>query len=257
MNSKLNDELNKDISENNQNSFALLDSDFKRRSGEITFLLLNLMLVVFLVTFNYEQFFESIASSKLSAATHERVNAVLFSIFLSIVVVLLYFKGQFNFDSKAKNMKMLAKTWMVLNGFLIVSTLIINSEYIAFFGLTYKRLGVYVFLFLAAMSLFFTFRKITRQKSNAYLFNQMIWYCYGVILLCSFVNWGNLITIYNISVNKGVEPYFLEKLNFNDAVKDSYFEANNIENVWVDYQAIENEKEPYLSKILYYEFLNN
>lgn len=259
MNSKLNDELNKDIAENNQNSFALLDSDFKRRSGEITFLLLNLMLVVFLVTFNYEQFFESIASSKLSAATHERVNAVLFSIFLSIVVVLLYFKRQFNFDSKAKNMKMLAKTWMVLNGFLIVSTLIINSEYIAFFGLTYKRLGVYVFLFLAAMSLFFTFRKITRQKSNAYLFNQMIWYCYGVILLCSFVNWGNLITVYNISFNKGVEPLFLSDLNFNDNARRQFFIENKLDGKYVEELREEEiqlrQKDSFLSTALYYEFL--
>jgi hypothetical protein len=195
----------------------------------------------------------------LSAATHERVNAVLFSIFLSIVVVLLYFKGQFNFDSKAKNMKMLAKTWMVLNGFLIASTLIINSEYIAFFGLTYKRLGVYVFLFLAAMSLFFTFRKITRQKSNAYLFNQMIWYCYGVILLCSFVNWGNLITVYNISVNKGVEPLFLSDLNFNDSARRQFFIENKLDGKYVEELREEEiqlrQKDSFLSTALYYEFL--
>ncbi|MEY4963396.1 MAG: hypothetical protein RLZZ323_715 [Bacteroidota bacterium] len=259
MNSKLQDELKEGHVGTNQSIFSILDTDFKRKSGEITFLLLNLLLLLFLVTFNYEQFFESIASSQLSVATHERVNAVLFSIFLSIVVVLVYFKGEFNFDSKAKTMKILAKTWMVLNGFLIVSTLIVNTEYIASFGLTYKRLGVYAFLFLAAMSLIFTAVKITKIKSNAYVFNQMIWYCYGMILLSSFVNWGNIITIYNISVNKGLEPIFISNLNYNDAARRQFFLENKLDGQYVE-QIREKEiktkqSATFLSKSLYYEFL--
>lgn len=259
LNPKLNDALLIENQKNDANSIFLLDSDSMRRSGVITFLLLNLLLIVFIGTFNYEQFFESIATSKLSAATHERVNAVLFSIFLSIVVVLLYFKGQLVFDSKASNMKLLAKIWIVLNGVLIVSTLIINSEYIAFYGLTYKRLGVNAFLFLAAMSLFFTFKKITKQKSNAYLFNQMIWCCYGVILFCSVVNWGNLITIYNISVNKGVEPVFLSELNFNDSLRRQFLLDNKLNGEYAEKLREEEisiqQKNSFLSKTLYYEFL--
>ncbi len=240
-------------------SYSLLDSDFKRRSGEITFLLLNLLLVVFIVTFNYEQFFESIATSKLSAATHERVNAVVFSIFMSIVVVPLYFKGEFNFEPKAKSIKMLAKVWILLNSILILSTLVINSEYISFYGLTYKRLGVFVFLILATLSLFFTFIKIARQKSNAYLFNQMIGYCYGMILLCSFINWGNLITIYNISVKKGIDPIFLSELNFNDEVRRNYFLENKLDGAYSEVLKEEEIKykltNSFLSKALYYESL--
>lgn len=156
-------------------------------------------------------------------------------------------------------MKLLAKIWIVLNGVLIVSTLIINSEYIAFYGLTYKRLGVYAFLFLAAMSLFFTFKKITKQKSNAYLFNQMIWCCYGVILFCSVVNWGNLITIYNISVNKGVEHVFLSELNFNDSLRRQFLLDNKLNGEYAEKLREEEisiqQKNSFLSKTLYYEFL--
>ena len=259
INSKLQNELDEGHMVSNRSGFSILDTDFKRKSGEITFFLLNLLLLVFLLTFNYEQFFESIASSKLSAATHERVNAVLFSIFLSIVVVLVYFKGEFNFDSKATNLKILAKIWMVLNGFLIVSTLLINAEYIASFGLTYKRLGVFAFLFLATMSLIFTAVKISKIKSNAYVFNQMIWYCYGVILLCSFVNWGNWVTSYNISVNKGVEPVFLSDLNFNDVLRRQFFQENKLNG---GYNEVLREEEikvkqstSFLSQTLYYESL--
>ena len=87
----------------------------------------------------------------------------------------------------------------------------------------------------------------------------MIWYFYGTILLCSFVNWGNIITHYNISVEKGVEPIFLSGLNFNDELRRDYFLKNNLDG---QYSEISREKEislmqsrSLLSKALYYEFL--
>jgi hypothetical protein len=178
---------------------------------------------------------------------------------MAVGVILFYFKGGFNFDEKAKNLKKLAKIWIFLNGVLILSTIIKNSEYVSFFGLTYKRLGVYAFLILAIIGLVISFIKITKQKTNAFLFNQMIWYFYGTILLCSFVNWGNLITNYNISVNKGVEPTFLSGLNFNDEVRRDYFLQNKLDGQYIE---ISREKDisrmqsrTFLSKALYYEFL--
>ena len=245
----------------NQNTFSFLDLDFERKSGEITLVLLNLMLLVFIVTYNYEQFFEVIEKSQLSAATHERVNSVIFSILMAVGVILFYFKGGFNFDEKAKKLKGLAKIWILLNAVLIVSTIIKNSEYISFFGLTYKRLGVYAFLILAIIGLFFAFFKIVRQKTNAYLVNQMVWYFYGTVLLCSFVNWGNLITNYNISVNKGVEPRFLSGLNFNDEMRREYFLMHNLDGELSEISREKDidsyQKQSFLSKPLYYEFLKN
>lgn len=258
-NKLLDNEFDNIVDIKNQNTFSFLDLDFERKSGEITLVLLNFMLLIFIITYNYEQFFEAVETSKLSSATHERVNAVIFSIIMAVGVILFYFKGGFNFDKKAARLKKLAKVWIVLNGILIVSTIIKNSEYVSFFGLTYKRLGVYAFLILAIIGLIFTFLKITRQKTNAYLFNQMVWCFYATILLCSFVNWGNLITNYNVSVNKGVEPRFLSSLNFNDESCDAYFSTIKIDDEQYGHlqeNNIENHKaDPFLSKALYYEFV--
>lgn len=244
-----------------QNTFSFLDIDFERKSGEITLILLNIMLLVFIVTYNYEQFFEVIAKSNLSADTHERVNSVIFSIVMAVGVIMFYFKGGFNFDKKATNLKKLAKIWIVLNGLLIVSTIIKNSEYISVFGLTYKRLGVYAFLTLAIIGLVFVFLKITKQKTNAYLANQMVWYFYGTVLLCSFVNWGNLITTYNIAVNKCVEPIFLSRLNFNDETRREYFSKLHLDGQLIEIRKEEEideyQNKTFLSKALYYEFLND
>jgi len=260
-NEMLNNDFNNIAEIKNQQTFSFLDLDFERKSGEVTLVLLNFMLLVFILTYNYEQFFEVVKNPNLSADTHERVNSVIFSIIMAVGLILFYFKGGFNFDKKAINLKKLAKIWIVLNGLLIVSTFIKNSEYIAVQGLTYKRLGVYAFLVLAIIGLVFVFLKITKQKTNAYLANQMVWYFYGTVLICSFVNWGNLITNYNISVNKCAEPMFLSTLNFNDEARREYFSKNHLngqlEEVKREEQIDEYQNKSFLSKALYYEFVNN
>ncbi len=256
-NSKLDNDFSDKMRKDHAPTFSFLDFDFERKSGEITMLLLNFMLFVFIGAYNYEQFFEEVKVTTLSAATHERVNAVIFSIVMAVGVLLFYFKNGFNFDEKAKNLKRLSKIWILLNGLLIVSTLVKNSEYVSFYGLTYKRLGVYVFLILAIIGLLFTFLKIYKQKTNAYLFNQMVWCFYGTILLCSFINWGNIITSYNISINKGVERYFLMNLNFNDKLYLDYFalKPNEVADEYdhVKYIVERNQKKNFLSKALYYD----
>ncbi|WP_029272197.1 DUF4173 domain-containing protein [Flavobacterium sp. KJJ] len=260
-NELLDNDFNNSTEIKNQNTFSFLDIDFERKSGEITLVLLNLMLLVFLVTYNYEQFFEVIEKANLSADTHERVNSVIFSIIMAVGVIMFYFKGGFNFDNKAVWLKKLAKIWIVLNGLLIVSAMLKNSEYISVFGLTYKRLGVYAFLILAIIGLVFVFIKITKQKTNAYLVNQMVWYFYGTVLLCSFVNWGNLITNYNIATNKCVEPVFLTNLNFNDDARREYFTKNNLyggpDEIQREQMIDHYQNATFLSKALYYDFLNS
>lgn len=259
-NSKLDNEFTNISEVKNQSTFSFLDLDFERKSGEITLFLLNIMLLVFIGTYNYEQFFEVVEKANLSSDTHERVNAVIFSILMAVGVIMFYFKGGFNFDEKAKTLKSLAKIWLTLNVVLIISAIIKNSEYVSFYGLTYKRLGVYAFLILAIIGLVVSFQKINKQKTNAFLFNQMVWYFYGTILLCSYVNWGGLITNYNISVNKGVEPVFLSDLNFNDDIRRAYFEKNNLEGGRAEIvreELISNyQNSTFLSKALYYEFLD-
>lgn len=258
-NHKLSNEFSEESKLEIEPSFSFLDLDFERKSGEISLVLLNLMLLVFIITYNYEQFFKVESIKSLSSATHDRVNSVIVSIIMAVCVILFYFKKGFNFDSKANFLKNLAKVWVGLNALLIVSSVIKNSEYIVHYGMTYKRLGVYVFLGLTLIGLGFTFYKIKYQKTNAYLFNQMIWCLYGVVLICSFINWGNLITRYNISVNKGVEPIFLSGLHFNDQARRDYFLLKKLDGQYVEMSRedliLERKNDSFLSKALYYEFL--
>lgn len=240
-------------------TFSFLDIDSERVSGFISLSALNVLLLVFVVTYNYEQFYEVTTSADtLSAETHDRVNAVIMSIIMAILVILFYFKNGFNFDEKAKSLKISAKIWIVLNGTLVLSAIIKNAEYISGFGLTYKRLGVYAFLTMALIGLIFTFIKIQKKKTNAFLFNKMFWASYGLILVCSYVNWGGIITSNNIKRKDFADNYHLVSINYNEKLLMDYAEkTGNSEMKNQLTERIESyQKETFLSKILYYETIN-
>ena len=236
-------------------SFSFLDLNAERRSGIISFLALNLLLIVFIITFNYEIFVEIPSSvDQLSAETHQRVNAVILSIIMAVLVILFYFKGSFNFDQKAKTMKILAKIWMILNAVLVIAALIKISEYVLNFGLTYKRMGVYAFLILSLIGLFFTFIKIQKPRTNAFIFNHMIWYFYGTILVASFINWGNIATIYNIKNGKG-DFNFYKTLNYNDEILLQKF-PEKMKSSTKEFDINREQKKPFLSQFIYYQTIH-
>jgi hypothetical protein len=239
-------------------TFSFLDIDSERNSGLISLVALNILLLIFITTYNYEQFFEVTKSADgLSAETHERVNAVIMSIVMAIFVILFYFKKGFNFDNKAKSLKVSAQIWIILNAVLVISASLKNSEYIINYGLTYKRLGVYAFLSMALIGLIFTFIKIQKKKTNAFLFNQMFWVCYGLILVCSYINWGGIITSNNIKRKDFADNYHLVSINYNEQILLDYAEkTGNFEMERQLKKRIESyQRETFLSKILYYEFI--
>ena len=237
-------------------TYSFLDINAERKSGIVSLVALNILLIIFIITFNYEQFIETPKTpNQLSAETHERVNAVVLSIIMAIVVIMFYFKGYFNFDKKANSLKILARIWIFLNVVLVISAFAKNGEYIINLGLTYKRLGVIAFLLLAIIGLIVTFIKIQKEKTNAFLFNQMIWFFYGIILVSSFINWGGIATQYNINHKKG-NLEFLQSLNFNHQLLKDHFPKEYSDNL-TDYYRGETENETFLSKTLYFENLKS
>ncbi len=211
------------------NTIAVVDLDLQHRSGEITLLLLNVFLGVFLVFYNYEQFFEANVGGNLSAQTHQGVNSLILSIVMAIGLLLFYFKGSFNFDLKTKRLKVLAYTWIVLNAIMVVSTAIKNLEYVMEWGLTYKRLGVFVFLALSIIGLLYTYWKIKGQKTNFYLFDRMCIAFYVCLLVCGIFNWSALITRYNLNFDKIDWDYLRGIDSGNEFLLLDYAQQKNID----------------------------
>ncbi|WP_079240367.1 DUF4153 domain-containing protein [Chryseobacterium indologenes] len=251
----LNNEFGKD-SRIPKATYSFLDLGAERMSGVISFVLLNILLVFFIITYNYEQFYEVVKTPvQLSEETHERVNAVIMSIIMAILVIMFYFKSGFNFDPKAGLLKVLAKIWILLNAVLVVSAALKNYEYIINYGFTYKRLGVLAFLLLSLVGLGLTFIKIKKQKRNIFLVNSMIWYFYGTILVCSYFNWGGFITSQNMKRKDFVVNYHLTSLNFSEKALLKYAEEKNDQKLKKTLQdKVKNETyKTFLSKIIYYQ----
>ncbi len=241
-------------------TYSFLDLNSERMSGVISFFCLNILLVFFIITFNYEQFYEAVITpEQLSQETHERVSAVIMSIIMAILVIMFYFKSNFNFDPKAGLMKVLAKIWIVFNGILVISALLKNTEYIVSYGFTYKRLGVYAFLILSLIGLIMTFIKIQMQKKNVFLFNALIWYFYGTVLACSYINWGGIITAQNMKRDDFDLSYHLQFISFSEKHLLKY--AEQIKDRQLEKEVLEKTKieksKTLLSKILYYETIHH
>ncbi|CAI8932713.1 DUF4153 domain-containing protein [Chryseobacterium sp. IT-36CA2] len=237
-------------------TYSFLDLDAERMSGVISFALLNILLIFFIITYNYEQFYEAVKTPvQLSEETHERVNAVIMSIVMAILVIMFYFKSGFNFDPKAGLLKILAKIWIFLNAILVVSAALKNYEYIVNYAFTYKRLGVFAFLLLSLVGLTLTFIKIQKQKRNIFLVNTMIWYFYATILVCSYINWGGFITSQNMKRKDFAVNYHLTSINFSEKALMKYANEKNDQKLKKTLQdKVKNEtSKTFLSKIMYYQ----
>ncbi|WP_316765564.1 DUF4173 domain-containing protein [Pedobacter frigiditerrae] len=141
----------------------------------------------------------SIQTVNYSAELHEGTNALIMSIVLAMLVIIYFFSGNLNFFSKNKTIRILAYVWIFQNAFLVSSVLLRDYNYVAMHGLTYKRIGVLVFLILCTIGLITVYIKVAQQKTLFFLFktNGFVWYC--LLLVAGFVNWDVFIVNYNIN----------------------------------------------------------
>lgn len=185
-------------------------------SGKLMFILLNILLLF--VNFLDAKFLfidhnlpEGISPSQF---VHQGTNTIISSIIFAILIILFYFRGSLNFYNNSKILKWLAYTWIVQNVFLLVSTMMRNNIYVFDFGLTYKRIGVYIYLGLCIIGLVLTVIKIAKIKSNHFLFRANAWVFYSVLVLSCLVNWDNLITKFNMTKSKNLEKKYLLNLSY-------------------------------------------
>ena len=204
-----------------------IDLNDENFSGKILFLLLNvLLLLVNALDFNFI-FINQILPKGLSYSdfVHQGTGTLITSIIVAISIILFYFRGSLNFYEQSNTIKILAYCWIVQNVLLLVSTAFRNELYIAVYGLTYKRIGVYVYLLLAFLGLTTTFIKILKLKSNHFLFRTNGWLFYGVLVIACFFNWDVIITSYNTNVPAQIEKTYLVGLS--DKTLPQLFELEN------------------------------
>lgn len=170
------------------------------RSGIFLFVALNLMLAIvntidiYWVWFNFEW-----DGDYLKQFVHEGTYLLILSIFISMALVLFYFRGNQNFYSKRIWLQRLCYIWMIQNAILAVSVVIRNMHYIEYFNLAYKRIGVMFFLALVLFGIYTVIIKVQQRKSAFYLIRQNIAAIFLVLVISTSVNWDVVIARYNFS----------------------------------------------------------
>jgi hypothetical protein len=133
----------------------------------------------------------------LKQFVHEGTYLLIFSILLSIVIVLYYFRANQNFNPKIKRLKTLSYLWIAQNIILCISVGIRNYWYIDYFNLAYKRIGVIIFLLITIYGLYTVYLKLKHKKSFGYLLSKNTYSILFILLFFSLFNWDVLIAKYN------------------------------------------------------------
>lgn len=255
----LNSHLKNNFSVNSKNkkaqTFDFLPIEFEMRSGIITLICLNFMLLFFIIVFNTEHFQNPIIKlNEYSSRIHEQIYSIIGSIILAMLVILFYFKGALNFIKQNNFLVIGAKIWIILNILLVLTAVYQNTIYVLNLGLTYKRLGVYMFLILCLYGLYFTFIKIKLKKTNFYLIDKMTWGFFYTLILCSIFNWGSLITSFNLTFKETDLDYLIYGLDGNEFQLIEHFSKNKLVlPEYVEDKINFQKKKSFLSSQLYYK----
>jgi hypothetical protein len=146
---------------------------------------------------------------------HQGVGMLITSIIAAMIIILYFFRGRLHFEQNTGLVRNLALLWILQNALMLVSTAYRNYGYIHEYGLTYKRIGVFVYLLLVLIGLSTVAVKLLRRKTNAFLFRSNSWMYFGVLVMASFVNWDGIIIRYNTLVAKHTDYAYLASLSYN------------------------------------------
>lgn len=134
--------------------------------------------------------------------SYQQVHEGTFNLIVSLVagagLVIYFFRGNLNFFHKSKLLKTLSVLWLVQNLLLAVLDGVYNFEYIYGHGLTYKRIGVYFFLFLTTVGLVVVYFKVQYRYSTFKTIKIGLYSAFIFGAVVSPINWDHIIVSYNL-----------------------------------------------------------
>ncbi|WP_299679218.1 DUF4153 domain-containing protein [uncultured Dokdonia sp.] len=184
--------------------------------GSLVIGVLNTLIIFFLIVDIWYVTNNSFQhASELSKTVHEGVNALIASIMIAITLILIFFRGNLNFYKKSRRLRILTYVWIILNCVLVIITAYKNYIYITDFGLTYKRIGVGIYLSLCIAGLVTTYLKVAYRKNVLYLVRLNARIVFIVIVMMSSFSWNREIARYNLSHVKRPDLMYLESMRSN------------------------------------------
>lgn len=195
---------------------AMMSLDSEYFSGIVLFALLNGMLllvntldIVYLL--GGAQFLpEDVTYSEY---VHQGINQLIVSILFATALILFWFRNYHTGSKQFRSLKWLALLWVLQNVVMVAMTIHRNHSYISVFGLTYKRIGVDVYLLLAMTGLLLVMWKMIRQRSNAFVLHRFGWASFVMLVLATPVAWDKLIFYHNTGMGRAVDADYINSLS--------------------------------------------
>ena len=143
------------------------------------------------------------------------VHAGTYTLITAIVLAASYLI--YNFRTVPKDYeraRVLAMAWLGQNLMMCFTVALRNYHYTDAYGLTFKRIGVWLFLVSTATGLYFLGRQVQENGSIERLIRRQAWAVYLVLATAALPNWPNLITHYNFQdARTVVDNEYLERLS--------------------------------------------
>lgn len=149
-----------------------------------------------------------------SQYVHQGINTLILSILFATALILVWFRNYHSANPSYRKIRLLVLLWIFQNMFMIAITILRNHDYIFVYGITYKRIGVDVYLLLALAGLALVFRKIVQQKSNAFVSKYFGWVCFGVLIAATPVNWDRIVFSYNSKLQHRLDMMYANSLSY-------------------------------------------
>jgi hypothetical protein len=194
---------------------------YEYRSAWRAFILLNILLLVFnAVDIAYLSTGRLPEEVTYKEFLHQGVNTLIISVVLAIAVVMYFLRESLNFLSSGQRLKYAAYAWITQNAVLVGAIAVKNVEYVERFGLTHRRIGVYVYLLLTLIGLAATWIKVRDTKSNWFLVRRNGWAFYVVLVAYGMIDWNYVITQHSLARLEKHPPHMTYLLSLSDVNLD-------------------------------------
>ena len=223
-------DLNTSNTLENNTSFSIENVNKENQLGFILITLLNILIAIFLITdVTYLMYADTFKASDFSNQVHSSINALIASIIIAIAIILYFFRGDLNFFKGNKNLKIVAYIWIILNAFLIINIVIKDCQYIHYFGFTYKRMGVLIYLLLTTIGLATTYIKVNKIKNFWYLLRINSVTAFTILIISCTINWDRQITYFNLNYAQSIDfNYLINLSNNNTFILEIYAKQNKL-----------------------------
>ncbi len=189
------------------------------KMGIVLLVMMNVLLLLLNIIDIQETWlgFEVSNIDNLAYYVHEGTYYLIFSILLSMAILLVIFRGSQNYLGSNKVLKLLSFGWILQNAFMAISVALRNNYYIDFYyALSYKRIGVMIFILLTLFGLFTMVIKIYGKKTTFWLLKLNSTAAIVMLLIMSSFSWDTVITEFNLKnpVKERIDIEYLLSLGY-------------------------------------------